>query len=84
LATKLEKSPDLKQKRVLARLAAQYHVPVAEITTLFETERSRLVAGAHITKFLDVFATRHVLETLQLRAEAEPIPTSAQPERTHE
>jgi hypothetical protein len=83
LATKLEKSPDLKQKRVLARLAAQYHVPVAELTTLFETERSKLAAGAHITKFLDVFATRHVLEAMQLRVTAKPVPTSAQSERTY-
>ena len=79
----LEKPPDLKQKRIVAKLAAQCHMPVAEMTTLYETERAKLAAGAHITTFLDVFATRHILEAMRSYSVATPVQTSAQPERPH-
>jgi hypothetical protein len=69
------------QKRIIARLAAKCHVPVGEMARLYETERAKLAVGAHITKYLDVFATRHVLEALQLCALAKPVQTSAEPER---
>jgi hypothetical protein len=82
LPNKLEKPPDLKHKRIVARLAAQCHVPVGEMTTLFETERSKLAEGARITKFLDIFATRHVLEAFQHRVVATPVQTSVETERT--
>jgi hypothetical protein len=52
------------------------------MTMLFETERAKLAAGARITKFLDIFATRHVLEALRVRAEAKPELTPAEPKRT--
>jgi hypothetical protein len=58
--TKAEKPID--QKRIVARLAAKYHVPVGEMATLYEKERVKLAVGARITKYLDVFATRRVLE----------------------
>jgi hypothetical protein len=80
MTTKAGKPID--QKRIVARLAAKCHVPVGEMATLYETERAKLAAGAHITKYLDVFATRHVLEALQLCAVAKPVRTSAEPERT--
>jgi len=82
LPNKLEKPPDLKHKRIVARLAAQCNVSVGEMTTIYETERAKLAAGARITKFLDVFATRHVLEAFQHLVVATPMQPSAEPERT--
>jgi hypothetical protein len=82
LPNELDNPPDPKQKRIVARLAAQCHVPVSEMTTLYEAERAKLAAGAHISKFLDVFAARHVLEASHLRAVAMPVQAPAAPERT--
>lgn len=61
----IEKEPD--QKRLVALLAAECHVPIGEMTTLYEHERAELALGAHITKFLHIFATRNVLEILERR-----------------
>jgi hypothetical protein len=78
LENKLEMSPDQKQTRIVESLAAQCHIPVSEMKTLYEAERARLAVGAYITKFLDVFTTRHVLEALRLRAAVTPDQTSTQ------
>jgi hypothetical protein len=37
------------------------------MAALYERERARLATDAHITKFLHIFATRKVLETLSER-----------------
>ena len=60
-----EKQPD--QKRIVALLAAECHVPIDDMTTLYERERAELALSAHITKFLHIFATRNVLEILRQR-----------------
>jgi porphobilinogen deaminase len=60
-----EKQPD--QRRIVASLAAECHVPIGEMATLYEHERAELVVGARITKFLHIFATRNVLEVLRKR-----------------
>jgi hypothetical protein len=60
-----EKQPD--QKRIVASLAAECHVPVDDMATLYEHERAALALSAHITKFLHIFATRNVLEILRQR-----------------
>ena len=60
-----EKQPD--QWRIVASLAAECHVPIGEMATLYEHERAELALGAHITKFLHIFATRKVLEVLRKR-----------------
>ena len=60
-----EKQPN--QGRIVASLAAEYHLPVSEMAALYEHERAELAVGAHLTKFLHIFATRNVLEILRQR-----------------
>lgn len=60
-----EKQPD--QGRIVASLAIEYHMPVGEMAELYEHERAELASGAHITKFLHIFAIRKVLEILRDR-----------------
>ena len=60
-----DKQPD--QIRIIASLAAECHLPIGEMATLYEHERAALAQGAHNTKFLHIFATRRVLEVLRLR-----------------
>jgi hypothetical protein len=71
MRTITEKQPD--QKRIVAVLASECHVPVAEMAKLYEHERAELAVGAHITKYLHIFATRKVLEILRLRDLDSPI-----------
>lgn len=59
------KQPD--QERIIASLAAKSRVPVNDVATLFEHERAKLASGAHITKFLHIFAIRNVQEILRKR-----------------
>jgi len=61
-----EKQPD--QKRIVASLAKECQMPVGEMAALYEHERAELASGAHITKYLHIFATRKVLEVLHQRA----------------
>jgi hypothetical protein len=70
MPTKARKPPD--QKRIVAALASQCHMTIDEMTTLYERERAQLALGAHIIKFLDIFATRHVLEAFRMRAATTP------------
>lgn len=65
-----EKQPN--QARIIAFLAEESHLPLAEVATLYEHERAELALGAHITKFLDIFAIRNVQEILRRRAAEEP------------
>ena len=65
MPTPNEKQPD--QKRIVASLASQCHVPIGEMATLYEHERAELALGAHITKYLHIFATRNVLDVLRRR-----------------
>jgi len=60
-----EKQPD--QKRIVALLAKECHMPVGEMAALYEHERAELASGAHVTKYLHIFATRKVLEVLHQR-----------------
>jgi hypothetical protein len=61
-----EKQPD--QKRIVAFLAEESHVPIDDVATLYEHQRAELAVGAHITKFLDIFAIRNVREILRQRS----------------
>jgi hypothetical protein len=72
-----EKRPD--QARIVASLAAECHLPVAEIAVLYEREWADLASGAHITKFLHIFATRNVLEILRKRELDKRPSTPAEP-----
>jgi hypothetical protein len=60
-----EKQPD--QKRIVASLAEECRMPIGEMAALYEHERAELASGAHITKYLHIFATRKVLEVLRQR-----------------
>lgn len=71
-----ERQPD--QARIVASLAAECHVPVDDMTILYEHERSELALSAHITKFIHIFATRNVLEVLRQRSlDTPPSPSGA-------
>jgi hypothetical protein len=71
-----EKLPD--QAQIVASLAAECHVPVGDMALLYEHERMALAQGAHLTKFLHIFAIRNVLEILRKRDLAKEVwqPTS--------
>jgi len=73
----IEKEPD--QQRLVALLAAECHVPVGEMAMLYEHERAQLALGAHITKYLHIFATRNVLELLERRGLDQRVAASGQP-----
>jgi hypothetical protein len=67
-----DKQPD--QERIVASLALECHLPISEVAALYEHERSELASGAHITKYLHIFAVRNVLEVLRRRSLVKPIP----------
>ena len=60
-----EKQPD--QRRIVASLAKECQMPVGEMAALYEHKRAELASGAHITKYLHIFATRKVLEVMHQR-----------------
>ena len=62
-----EKQQD-QQKRIVAFLAQDSDVPIADVATLFEHERAELAVGARVTTFLNIFAIRHVQEVLRKRS----------------
>jgi hypothetical protein len=72
-----EKQPD--QKRIVASLADECHMPVGDMAALNEHERAELALDARITKFLHIFATRNVLEILRERGLDKPSSTRAEP-----
>ena len=65
LPAPFEKPPD--QQRIVAKLSAESHVPIDDVAALYEHERACLAVGAHITKFLHIFAIRNVQEILRKR-----------------
>lgn len=60
-----DKQPN--QQRIVAALATECHMSVAEIGALYEHERAELALGARVTKYLHVFATRRVLAIVHQR-----------------
>jgi hypothetical protein len=58
----------LDQTRIVALLAKESQQPVADVAAIYEHERAELALGAHITKFLHIFAIRNVQEILRQRA----------------
>ena len=60
-----EQQPD--HKRIVASLAEESQVPVEDVVELYEHEYAELAIGAHITKFLHIFAIRNVQEILRRR-----------------
>ena len=66
MSTPAEKPPD--ESRIVAFLAEESQQRVADVAKLYEHERAELALGAHITKFLHIFAVRNVQEVLRNRA----------------
>jgi len=60
-----ERQPD--QKRIVASLAAESHMPARDVAELYEHERAELAVGAHISKFIHIFAIRNVQRILRGR-----------------
>jgi hypothetical protein len=77
MTTADRKQPD--QTRIVASLAKECHMPIDEMATLYEHERAELALGAHISKYLHIFATRRVLEVLRQRDRDKRNVTPAQP-----
>ncbi len=48
-------------------LAAKHQLPLEDVAKLYDHEHAALAFGAHITKFLHVFATRNVQDILRMR-----------------
>jgi hypothetical protein len=61
-----EKQPD--QQQVVAALAAEFRVSIADVAALYEGERAGLLVGARNTKFLHIFVIRNVQDILRKRA----------------
>jgi hypothetical protein len=61
----LDKQPD--QRRIVASLAEESHVPIDDVAALYEHERAALALGARTTKFLHIFAIRNIQEILRER-----------------
>ncbi len=57
----------LDERRIVAALALQCHLPVDDVAKVYEEERAGLAMGARVTKFLPIFAIRNVQETLRKR-----------------
>lgn len=53
------------QGKIVSRLAAEFELTLDEVTALYDCECATLAIGAHVTKFLHIFAIRHVQEALQ-------------------
>jgi Protein of unknown function (DUF3562) len=54
-------------ERAIEALAQQSHVPVDQVTQLYERELTALTVGARITGFLAILTTRKVREILRQR-----------------
>jgi predicted hotdog family 3-hydroxylacyl-ACP dehydratase len=70
---------EIDQKRIVASLASECHLPIGEMATLYERERAELALGAHITKYVHIFATRNVLDVLRQRDLDKQNPTPGKP-----
>jgi hypothetical protein len=70
-----EKQPD--QRRIVASLSAECNMPIGEMAALYEHERAKLALGAHVTRFLHIFATRKVLDIVRERRLAKQSPATA-------
>ena len=55
------------ERRNIASLAAEFDLPLAEVSALYEAQRERLMTGAKVGKFLPIFAVRNIREQLTQR-----------------
>jgi hypothetical protein len=59
-------------------LSEQHRLPAADVAVLYERELASLKAGAQITSYLSIFATRRVNELLRTAGTA-PAPSGSAP-----
>jgi hypothetical protein len=65
--TNLEKPSS--QDVALEFLAAEAHIPISEVASLYADELAKLVVSAHVRVFLPIFAVRNVREILAQRSD---------------
>jgi hypothetical protein len=53
-------------------LSEEFHVPISEITRLYDLELKKVGIGARITNFLSIFAFRNLKESLSLHSTKTP------------
>ena len=74
-------------ERAIEALARQSHVPIDQITQLYERELAVLTVGARITGFLTILTIRKVREILRQRSHPARTPEALAPRevdtRTH-
>ena len=70
MSAQIQKPTD--QTEIVASLAAKYLLPIGDVAALYEDERAKLALSAHVAAFVDVFATRNVLEILRRRGASRP------------
>jgi hypothetical protein len=58
------RDPQPDPQRIVATLAHEFHVPIHEVAALYERERAELALGAHVAKYLHIFAIRNVQRIL--------------------
>jgi hypothetical protein len=63
-----DREPD--EERIVAELADEAHLPKRDVAVLYERVRSALARGAHVQKFMHIFATRKVRAILRGAAPA--------------
>jgi hypothetical protein len=57
------------QVRIIAFLADETHLPVADVARLYEHERDELASRARVTTFLQIFVIRAVRDILRARSD---------------
>jgi hypothetical protein len=57
-------------------IAKESQLAVADVAQLYAVELTRLKSGAHIARFLPIFALRNIRDSLRLSAPARPGPVS--------
>jgi hypothetical protein len=67
MTASFQKQPD--QARIVAFLADETHLPVADVARLYEHERDALASRARVTTFLQIFVVRAVRDVLRERSE---------------
>ena len=52
------------EQRNIASLAAEFAMPMTEVSALYEAQRARLMNGATVGKYFSIFAVRNIREQL--------------------
>ena len=52
------------EQRNIAALAAEFALPLVEVSALYEAQRTRLMQGAKVGKYFPIFAVRNIRQQL--------------------